>query len=117
LTGSGKLKGLHWNNTEEIFYTLIYLSGITLTLKAREKSQLPCWRGKGQVIWGKRSYTWSKVSSRLCNPNCARASGPESSQKPKGRHGSKRLRKTSPPTILKKTLTVQDNRQQPSTVI
>ncbi|EAW54996.1 hCG39586, partial [Homo sapiens] len=91
LTGSGKLKGLHWNNTDEIFYTLIYLSGITLPLKAREKSQLPCRRGKGQVIWGKRSYTWSKVSSRLGNLSCAGATGPEPSQKPKGRHGSKRL--------------------------
>ncbi|XP_055108901.2 uncharacterized protein [Symphalangus syndactylus] len=91
LTGSGKLKGLHWNNTDEIFYTLIYLSGIPLPLKAREKSQLPCRRGKGQVIWGKRSYTWSKVYSRLGNPSCAGATGPEPSQKPKGRHGSKRL--------------------------
>ncbi|XP_032000420.1 uncharacterized protein LOC116462232 isoform X2 [Hylobates moloch] len=76
LTGSGKLKGLHWNNTDEIFYTLIYLSGIPLPLKAREKSQLPCRRGKGQVIWGKRSYTWSKVYSRLGNPSCAGATGP-----------------------------------------
>ncbi|XP_063520652.1 uncharacterized protein LOC134739549 [Pongo pygmaeus] len=110
LTGSGKLKGLHWNNTDEIFYTLIYLSGITLPLKAREKSQLPCRRGKGQVIWGKRSYTWSKVSSRLGNPNCAGATGPEPSQKPKGRHGSKRLRTEKTSRSRHSSLTPTHNR-------